>query len=118
MATRNQSQISTLDDVPEVVAETSSADVQVLTGANANSNLSGKMEIVTVYSSEGDAGSEAVFLSHDGYAYQFPRDQPYRLPTEVAQILRDAKVTSYMPGPDGAFVERHRNRYAFDAKPA
>lgn len=117
MATKSQSQISSIDDAPTHIDAAADLDVPVLAGANANTSLSGKMEMVTIHSSEGDAGADAVFVSHDGYAYQIPRDKPYKIPTEVAQILRDARVTTFVPGESGSFVERHRQRYAFTATP-
>lgn len=114
MATKNQSQVTTLDDAPAVTAHT---DVPVLGNANGNPDFSGKMEMVTIHSSEGEAGSDAVFVAHNGYAYQIPRDKPYKLPTEVVQILRDARVTSFAAGENGSFTERSRPRYAFSSEP-
>jgi hypothetical protein len=114
--TKSQSQITTLDNEP------SQAEIQAKVAnvamATPGEGMSGKMEIVTIHSSSEDGGSDAVFLSHNGYAYQVPRDQPFKMPTEVVQILRDAKVTSYKPGPGGAVTEKQMPRFAFSAQPA
>jgi hypothetical protein len=40
------------------------------------------------------------------------------MPTEVVQILRDAKVTTYKPGPSGSVTEKQMPRFAFSAQPA
>ena len=64
-------------------------------------------------------GTDAVFVSHNGYAYQIPRDKPYKVPFEVAQILRDAKVTVYKPAGNGGDVrEETRARFAFSTTAA
>ena len=115
---KSASQITTLDSAPEVASAAPEAGAVTLSGANHDSNLSGKQEIVTIHSSPEDGGSDAVFLSHNGYAYQIPRDKPFKVPTEVVQILRDAMVTSYKPGQGGAVTERMMPRFAFSSQAA
>lgn len=118
MAPKNQSQISTLDDEQAVAADAPVIEAEVIKGDNIDENLSGKMEVVTIHSSSDENGGDAVLLIHNGYARQVPRDKPVKLPTEVAQILRDARVTQYKPGPGGSQTEEFRPRYAFSAVPA
>lgn len=117
MATKSQSQISTLEDESQVAAAQAPVDAAVIMGQNHDDSMSGKMEIVTISTSQEDGGSDAVFISINGYAYQIPRDKPCQVPTEVAQILRDAVVTTYKPGANGAVVERSMPRYAFFSQP-
>lgn len=118
MATKSNSQISTLDDEPEVAPEVQAVAAKTLAGTNHDSAMSGKKEIVTIHSSPEDGGSNAVFIGLNGYAYQIPRDEPFAIPTEVAQILRDAKVTTHRAGPNGSLIEKTTPRYAFSAVPA
>jgi hypothetical protein len=119
MATKNQSQISSIDDEPlvQVSPEVMAANAGIVPAENMDDGLSGKMEMVTVHSSSEENGGDAILLIHNGYARQIPRDTPVKIPTEVAQVLRDAKVTQYKPGPGGAVTEEQRPRYAFSAVP-
>lgn len=111
-----KSQVSTIDDTP---ADTVAPDTtNTVLGAGHDSNMSGKYEVITIHSSAEDNGAEAVFVSHNTYPFQIPRDTPCKVPTEVAQILRDAKVTSYRSAKNGEVVEETRPRYAFSAQPA
>lgn len=113
MATKSNSQISDIGDETVTAAVTEAADTPAtVLGKNHDDNLSGVMELVTIHSSNEDGGSDAVFVSHNGYAYQIPRNTPCKIPTEVAQGLRDANVTSYKPGKDGAVTEQKSARFA------
>lgn len=119
MATKNQSQVATLDDGQDL--STVAAPVVAagsIKGENFDAELSGKKELITVHSTEGDGGNDAVFVSLNGYAYQIPRDKPFEVPTEVAQVLRDAKVANYKTDDRGNVSLQNRQRYAFSAQPA
>ena len=116
---KSNSQISMIDDGQTAAVSAAPVVVAgVLTGANFDSETSGKMEIITIHSSSEDGGSDAVFLALNGYAYQIPRDTPSKVPTEVAQVLRDAVVTNYKPGAGGVVTEKLMPRFAFSAVPA
>lgn len=106
---KTNSQISTLEDA---VTETAAPEAQTVVAENHDENLGGEMEIVTIHSGSEDGGSDAVLIIHNGYARQIPRDKPCKIPAEVAQVLRDAMVTSYKSGQNGAVTERHTPRYA------
>lgn len=115
MATK--SNISTIDTIPQdQVAEDQAPEVSVVSGANHDDAVSGGREIVTIHSSPDDNGSDAVFVSLNGYSYQIPRDKPCEVPTEVVDILRNSVVSSYVPGEGGAMAERLRPRYAFSSQ--
>lgn len=113
MATKSNSQISTLED--DVTEGAAVAPVEMSAGGP---ETSGAKESITIHSSPEDGGNDAVFVSHNGYAYQIPRDKPFVVPTEVAQILRDAVVTSYKPGSGGVVTEQKRQRFAFSSTAA
>jgi hypothetical protein len=119
MATRSNSQISSIDDVDssDAVAIATANDAVVVAGANHDDSLSGKMELLTISSANEDGGGDAVFVSHNGYAYQIPRDKPCKVPMEVAQGLRDARVMIYKPGPNGQLTQESRQRFAFFSQP-
>lgn len=110
---KSNSQISTLDDEPVEQSTVQATAVNI----SADTSLSGKKEVVTIHSSAEDGGSDGVFISHNGYAYNMPRDTPHTLPTEVAQILRDAVTTTYKSGAGGAVTERQMPRFSFTATP-
>lgn len=111
-AAKSNSQISTLDDTPTTEAVTDPV-VKTIEATGHDDGLSGVMETVTIHSSPEDGGNDAVLLIHNGYARQVPRDVPCSLPTEVVQgCLRDARVTTYRSGPQGAVIEESRQRFA------
>ena len=117
----SDSQISTIDD--EVIetpkrGKKAVAEVATVKGANHDSEMSGKYEMLTVYSTNDEGGSNAVPIGINGYLYQVPRDKPFKVPTEVVAVLREAVTTSYVAGEKGALVERNRPRYQFSAVPA
>ena len=112
MATKSNSQISTLED--DVVVEQAPEAVSIK-GENFDDELGGKFEMVTIHSGNDEAGSDAVPVGLNGYTYQIPRDKPFKVPTEVVQILRDAVTTSYKPDGRGGNVERNTPRYAFSS---
>lgn len=118
MATKSNSVISTLDDEPTPSVASVEAEILDIKGANHDAQLSGKMEIITIHSTPDEMGAEAVPVGLNGYAYQIPRDKPFRVPTEVAQILRDAITTQLKPGPNGTTTERSAPRHAFSSQPA
>lgn len=115
-----ESQITTLDDEPQVTpapkakatkaaAKTASKaaanDVEVLKGANADSELSGEMVMLTIHPTSAIGGREALFVGLNGYAYLIPRGKPYKVPVEVANVVANAVVTSYELASDGSQVE-------------
>lgn len=116
---KNQSQVTSLDDAEPGTQKTleAAADASELKGANFDDQLSGKQMMLTVHSSDGEGGKDAVFVSLSGYAYQIPRDKPFKVPAEVVNILQDAKVTHYRNDSNGGVVEDTRQRYAFSAMP-
>lgn len=107
---KNQSQVTNLDD------DAGNSDVAVATvisGANHDSALSGAKRTLTIHPSEGEFGSDAVFLQINGYAYQIPRGTPCLVPEEVIEVLNNAKQTLVSFGPGGVLIERTVHRYAF-----
>lgn len=111
---KSGSSVATLDDdntAAETAVTKSAAPETLQLNTKHSAELSGKKEIVTIHGSEGEGGMDAVFVSHDGYAFQIPRDKPCVIPTEVAQILRDARVTSYVSKGSGQ-SESTRPRFA------
>lgn len=117
----SDSQISTIDD--EVVetpkrGKKAAAEVASVKGANHDDTMSGKYEMLTVFSNNEDGGANAVPVGINGYLYQIPRDKPFRVPTEVVQVLREAVTTTYTYDKNGDLQASHRPRYQFTSVPA
>ena len=113
---KTTSRVSTIDDAtPEAVAVEAPAavDATEVVGRNFDDELSGKKRTITIYAQEGDGGSDAVFVSLNGYAYQIPRDKPSSVPDEVVEILRNARTTLMVQKPGGAIEQREVPRYTF-----
>lgn len=112
MATK--SQISTLEDgAVETAVAASKPDIQ---RARPVDGGSGKYELLTIYSGTESDGNDAVPLGLGGYLYRIPRNKPYLVPVEVANILRESVTRSYS-NEGGNQVALDRPRYAFSAVP-
>lgn len=122
------STVTTLDDTPPVaaqpktkakaVAATAESAPQAATNNDAAPETSGKMVTLVIHRSSGDGGGDAVFLAHNAFARQIPRDTPCVVPMEVAQIVADAKETSYKRGSGAVVTEVVTPRFAFSITPA
>lgn len=121
---KSNSQVTTLGDNQTEAADQSQADAgdqsskskakpNVVKGANADAQLSGKRRTITIHPTEGEGGSDAVFLSINGYAYQIPRGEPQSVPEEVVEVIKNAKTTVMTFGEGGKVVSREAQRYAF-----
>lgn len=118
MATKPNSQVTTLDD--QVAPNTDPApaeQVDSIKGENHDENLSGEMVTLTIHMSNEEGGREAVPIGHNGYMYQIPRGKPWRVPKEVAQIIVDAVTTHYLPTKDGGVIEEQSPRFAYSIAP-
>ena len=116
-APAGDSKIDSLDDEADgasAAAETAAAEaVHKVAGSNHDAELSGERQTIMVHAGQGDGGSDAVFLSINGYAYQIPRGKPVSVPTEVVAVLQNAVQTHYTQGPGGTQVAQDIPRFAF-----
>lgn len=115
------STVTTLDDAPaqtKTRARATPVAATPSTNTDTAPETSGQMVTLVIHRSHGDGGSDAVFLSHNSFARQVPRDTPCVVPMEVAQIVADAKEISYQRGPGGAVVEISTPRFAYSITPA
>lgn len=119
---KTNSQVTTIDDgdAASAAGQTGSAALDAATasplivGANHDGELSGERRTVTIHEGAGEGGSDAVFMSLNGYAYQAPRGVPVSLPVEVIEgCLRNAKTTAYTALSGGVVGERTIPRFAF-----
>ena len=110
----SNSQITTLDTQARPEGARPERKSQKVTGANHDVALSGERAIVTIHPTDADGGSDAVFMSINGYAYQVPRGEPQEVPAEVLEILRNAQTTTYRVDPkSGDLTARTVPRYAY-----
>jgi hypothetical protein len=118
----SDSKVTTLDDsaalADEAVATTTKPKTaaKAVKGANHDTNLTGKMRVVTVHPTNDEAGSDAVFVSLNGYAYQIPRGIPVEVPDEVVQILKNAKQELMSFGKGGEIITRETQRFPFSVE--
>ncbi len=113
-ATKTESKITTLDDAPAPQSsKLVTAEADSIKGENHDAALSGDMVTLTIHNSSEDGGKDAVFIGHNGYAYQIPRNKPWKVPREVAQVVADAVTTSYAPGPGGSVIQSEAPRHAY-----
>lgn len=114
MAT-NKSQVTTIDDSHPITAAAQIEESAVLTptASGVDVQLSGKKKVITIHPTEGDGGSDAVFLQINGYGYQVPRGKPVEVPVELVEILENAKQTTMSRDNKGALIERTTPRFAY-----
>lgn len=108
-----KSQITTLDSADDAALVAAKAAPKKLKGANHDVALSGDKKTITIHPSEGEGGSDAVNVGVNGYVYQIPRGEPFEVPSEVVEVLKNAVQTSLSFGEGGKVVERSMPRYAF-----
>lgn len=110
----SNSQVTTIDTAAAPEAARPKRESAKVTGANHDVALSGKKAVVTIHPAEGEGGTDAVFVSLNGYAYQIPRGEPQEVPAEVLEILRNAQTTTYrVDTKSGNVEERTVPRYAY-----
>lgn len=85
----------------------------VLSGENHDSQLSGKKVRVTFFEQEIDGGSDAIFCSLNGYAYQIPRNVPVDIPVEVLAIFNNARTDLLETAHGGGSRKRTINRFSY-----
>ena len=121
----SDSKVTTLDDAAaladDAVTTTTRASApktsaKTVKGANHDTTLSGSKRVVTIHPTNDEGGSEAVFLSLNGYAYQIPRGTPVEVPEEVVAILKNAKMEIMSFGKDGEVLVRETQRFPFSAE--
>lgn len=112
----SDTRIDSLDDeataAVESAAPTDAEEVHVV-GA-IDDQMSGKRVKVMMHASQGDGGSDAVFASINGYAYQIPRGKPVSIPVELMEVLKNAIQTNYSTGALGSNVAQEIPRFAFN----
>jgi hypothetical protein len=116
----SDSKVTTLDDsaalADDVVTKSKPAASKAVKGANHDAALQGKVRVVTVHPTNDEGGSDAVFLSLNGYAYQIPRGIPVEVPDEVVQILKNAKQSLTSFGKGGELITRETQRFPFSVE--
>jgi hypothetical protein len=114
--------VTTLDDVQTQNAATaagSAVEDAELLNVKFDDTLSGERALVTIHSEKGEGGSNAVFLSLNGHAYQVPRDKAWNVPAELVEVLDNARQTYFeREGDTGPVVERHAPRMAYSVRSA
>lgn len=112
---KTSSQVTTLDSKPTAKASTDAAPAAIeVKGSSHDAALSGERITITVHPGNDQLGSEAVFVSVNGYAYQIPRGVPCSVPVEVAEVLDNAQVTHYQAALAGGVTERVANRFQYN----
>ena len=80
----------------------------------SDDQMSGKRVNVMMHASQGDGGSDAVFVAVNGFAYQIPRGKPVSIPEEVLDVLKNAVQTNYNTGALGSSIAQEIPRFAFN----
>jgi len=75
--------------------------------------------LLTINSTSESDGTDAVFLSVNGRAYQIPRDKEVNVPESVVSVLQDAVVRSPILNDAGNVVAwKDAKRFSFSYKEA
>lgn len=84
-----------------------------VSATNHDDQLSGKKVRVEFFDQKEDGGSDAIFASLNGYAYQIPRGVVVDIPVELLQVFHDAKSAIVETVPGGGSRTRTVNRFNF-----
>lgn len=68
---------------------------------------------IFIHNQDGPAGSHAVFVSHNGVAYQIPREKRVTIPRKVFLIMEQAIETHFDRDNDGNYIERNIKRFPY-----
>lgn len=116
----SDSKVTTLDDsaalADDIVSKPKTTASKAVKGANHDEALQGKTRVVTIHPTNDEGGSDAVFLSLNGYAYQIPRGIPVDVPVEVVEILKNAKQSITSFGKGGELIVRETQRFPFSVE--
>lgn len=93
-----QPNVTTLDDpktteAAKPAAATKAKRVDAVNGASTD--FSGKRSVITIAPGPEEGGRDAVFVGVAGVGFLVPRGQSCDVPVEVANVLRDAKTTTW-----------------------
>lgn len=107
--------MTTKDKVSKITpkADESAGEAGLVNPENHDSELSGKKVTVTFSEQEGDAGSEPIFASLNGYAYQIPRGIPVEIPVELLDIFKNAKMSLVETAQGGGTKTRSVQRFQY-----
>lgn len=115
MASKSDTSITTLDDAPK--AAVAAPVAVVLSGADEGDQLSGTRVVLTIHPGEGENGRDPVFVGLNGTHYQVPRGVPVNVPSELIEILDNAKPMVYENNGGTAHV-REVQRFGYSARAA
>mgnify|MGYP000479304397 CR=1 FL=1 len=106
----NDTTVTTLDDETPAEKPTKAAKVEKAkpNQAMADAGITGSRKSITIFTGEGDAGREDVFVGVNGFSFKIKRGKPVEVPVEVVEVLNNAVTTKYENG-----EAIHIPRYAF-----
>lgn len=107
----NDSTITTIDDMPEIVTK------KKLSKVGAHETAAGRIDLM-INASEGEAGGQAVFIGHNTETYHVPRGIWVSVPVEVVGVLDDCVMSQYMSNELGQTVERQVKRFSYNTRPS
>ncbi len=108
----SDSQVTTLDEVPAVVAPKAVPKAKAAKAAEDGK----KYFEVLIHPTGDDSQSPVVDVQIDGYLTRIPRGVPCRVSEEVLHVLQNAVVTTYKKVGD-AVTEVNIPRFPFSATP-
>ena len=99
------------------VASSPEAAVEEVKGTNFDAQLCGTKVNLMIMAGQEDGGSDAVSIGLNSYLYLVPRNVQCLVPMEVAEIVKNAEVIQYIPGPRGIPTPRAAPRFAYTVMP-
>lgn len=107
------SSISTIDDEPDSERDTPApSSARTIAVADHGDQMTGEKVELTLFQSEGDNGSQPVFIGLNGHGTLIPRGVRVKIPVEVVDILDNAVQTLYT-NVNNVMVPREVKRYAY-----
>lgn len=113
--TKDTTIITSIDD-PQDLAIEQSEDAPALVVSDALGVFNGERAELTINSSEGEVGQQAVFLGINGHGFNIPRDKKVNVPKEVIDQLDNCMMTIYESIVGGGTREREVKRFSYSSR--
>lgn len=112
---KETSVVTDIDDAPDTALEKAEA-IKAIAVSDLHGAFDGTRAELTVHSTEGEVGHQAVFVGINGNSFSIPRDIACIVPIEVIEALDNANTEVTESLADGQTKTRSVKRYPYTVK--
>jgi hypothetical protein len=112
---KETSVVTSIDDAPDTALDKAEA-VKEIAVSDVHGTFEGERAELTLHSTEGEVGHQAVFLGINGNGFNIPRDTKVIVPAEVIEALENATMEIHEPVVGGNTKIRNVKRFSYTVK--